>query len=142
MAIEKTAPDQFWTKAQMYRARSEIEGKVIVVACLAAAKIFNSPVYKDHRMFPIQVVIGDRFISIEAVKRTINVGTLKEVMRVLPENTSFFQVCLVRFKSFSGDVTINLDGKLERRRVQWRIRSVFAPAYPELLTEEELAGFW
>lgn len=132
---------QFFKKTEGYYAKSEVEGKVIVAACLAAAKIFTSPVYKDHRMFPTQVLIDGRFISLEAVKRTINVGTVKEVIKVLPQDTSFFRACLVRFKPVSRDITINLEGRLEKGKIKWKIRSVFAAGYPEILTEEELKRF-
>ena len=94
-------------------------------------------------MFPVQVIIDDRFSSLEAVRTAMNVGALKDLMRVLPEDTAFFQACLVGFKCVCrvpGDITVNLQGKLERKRIKWNIRSVFIPAYPELLTELELRG--
>ena len=133
--------DQFFDKAERYDAKSETEGKVIVAACLAAAKVFDLPVYRGHRAFPIEAMMGEHFIALEKLKEVMKAETTEDVISRLPENTSFFRLFIVVFKGFCEDIVIHLEGRLQAREIEWKIRSVVAVGSPELLTEEELSRF-
>lgn len=138
---ESTPLDQFFDRTERYDAKSEAEGKVIVAACLAAAKVFSPPVYRCHRAFPIEAIIGEHFIPLERIREAMKAETTEEVISKLPEDTSFFWMFIVMFKSFYEDILIQLEGKLEEREIRWKIKSVVAVGSPELLTEEELSRF-
>ena len=49
MARKEVDPlDEFLDKRHRYRSKSRKEGMAIVAACWAAARVFDSPVYRRH----------------------------------------------------------------------------------------------
>ena len=127
--------------AEKHRCRSAKVGKVIVAACLAAARIFDSPVYHGYYGSNIEVIMWGKFIPLQLIKEEIKVKTLRELVRKFdfPEGTRLFQMFFVSFGHLKT-IILHLEGRPEQRGVRWEIKSVYSHGYPELLTEEELKG--
>ena len=126
---------------EKHRCKSKKVGRVIVAACLAAVKIFDSPVYHGYYGSNIEVIMWGKFIPLRLIKEEIGAKTLKEMVEKFdfPEDTRFFQMFFVSFGHLKT-IILQLDGRLEKGRLKWEIKSVYSHGYPELLTEEELKG--
>ena len=126
---------------EKHRCKGAKVGKVTVTACLAAAKIFDSPVYHGYYGSNIEVIMWGKFIPLQLIMEEIGAKTLKEMVEKFdfPEDTRFFQMFFVSFGHLKT-IILQLDGRLEKGRLKWEIKSVYSHGYPELLTEEELKG--
>lgn len=112
-----------------YAAETEAEGKAIVAACLAATRIWDSPVYRDHAVGTVSANVSGHW---EEVESDVD----------FPEGTSFFQLIIVGFRGGQETfITVHLEGILEQGEIKWSIKYLSAPGYERILSEEELRKF-